>query len=84
MKTIEAYQASDGMLFHDERRCRQHQTDIIGADIDGLLMMFELDITRNQQFKAVLTVMGKQPELISVLRALLVHLEHGDGEDDGE
>ena len=82
MKTIEAYQASDGMLFHDERKCRQHQTDIIGADIDGLLMMFELDITRNQQFKAVFTVMGKQPELISVLRALLAHLEHGEGADE--
>lgn len=82
MKTIEAYQSSDGMLFHDERKCRQHQTDIIGADIDGLLMMFELDITRNQQFKAALTVMGKQPELISVLRALLVHLEHGEGADE--
>ena len=84
MKTIEAYQASDGKLFIDERECAKHQDDIIGADIDGLLMMFELDITRNQQFKAVLAVMGKQPELISVLRALLVHLEHGDGEDDGE
>jgi hypothetical protein len=84
MKTITAYQSSDGMLFHDERKCRQHQTDIIGADIDGLLMMFELDITRSQQFKAVLTVMGKQPDLISVLRALLVHLEHGDGEGADE
>jgi len=80
MKTIEAYQASDGQLFTDAVQCRKHQEDIIGADIDGLLQMFELDISRNQQFKAVLCVMKKRDSLTHVLRELLEHLDHDEGE----
>ena len=82
MKTIEAYQSSDGKLFIDERECAKHQDDIIGADIDGLLMMFELDISRNQQFKAALCVMKKRDTLKTVLSQLLAHLEHGEGADE--
>ena len=80
MKTVEAYQSSDGKLFLDERECIKYQDDIIGAEIDGLLMMFELDISRNQQFKAVLCVMKKRKELMKTLSELLTHLEHGDNE----
>lgn len=82
MKTIEAYQSSDGQLFTDAVQCRKHQDDIIGADIDGLLQMFELDISRNQQFKAVLCVMKKRDSLTYVLRELLEHLEHDDEREE--
>ena len=53
MKPVEAYQTSDGQLFTNESEAVKRQDDIIGEELDGFLMMYELDITRNQEFKAV-------------------------------
>lgn len=80
MKPVEAYQTSDGQLFTNESEAVKRQDDIIGEELDGLLMMYELDISRNQQFKAVMCAMKKRDQLIPVLMSLLEHLEHGRGE----
>jgi hypothetical protein len=78
MKTIEAFQVSDGRIFTDERDAHKAQDDIIGEEIDGLLKLFNLDITRNQQYKAVLEAMNKRDTLRSTIKVLLGHLEHTD------
>ena len=62
LREIEGYKTYDGNLFEDE-----DQADLLGAELDGLFLLAEVDITRNQQFKALMTLLGKRKELNSVI-----------------
>jgi len=75
MKEVTAYQCSDGSIYTDERKAEAHETDLLGAELDGFLRLFELDITRNQEFKALLTAMKKPAELLEAARAIVTILE---------
>jgi hypothetical protein len=81
MITIEAFQVSDGRIFADEDTAKQAQDDIIGEELDGLLKMFDLDITRPQQHRALLLVMKNRKELLNTLRTLVAHLDHEESND---
>lgn len=76
MKTIEAYQCADGSIHDDEKKAMAHDDDLLGAELDGLLKMFELDITRNQEYKALILVMKKRKELETTLASIVQILQH--------
>jgi hypothetical protein len=76
MKEINAYQCSDGALFTDDRNAKAHEEDLLGQEIDGLLKLYGLDITRSQEFKGCLSVMGKRKELAEAAAAILAILNH--------
>ena len=78
MKEITAYKISDGRLFEDECKAYAAQEDLIGEELDGLLKLFELDITRTQEHKALLKVLNKKAVLIKQLDKLLQHLTYKD------
>ncbi len=67
LREIEGYKTYDGNLFEDEDQALAHATDLLGAELDGLFLLAEVDITRNQQFKALMTLLGKRKELNSVI-----------------
>lgn len=82
MREIHAYQCADGSLFTDESKAKAHDDDLLGQEIDGLLKLYCLDITRNQEYKGCLSVMGKRKELLEASRAILSLLTHNEqGED---
>jgi hypothetical protein len=82
MLEITAYQCADGSLFLDESNAKAHEDDLLGQEIDGLLKLYGLDITRAQEYKGCLSVMGKRKELLEASRAILSILTHTkEGED---
>ena len=76
MKTIEAYQCSDGSIFDDERKAKAHEDDLLGAELDGLLRLFDLDNSRHQEYKSLMKVMGKRKELKQSIDSILQILEY--------
>jgi hypothetical protein len=76
MREISAYQCSDGAIFDDERNAKAHEDDLLGQEIDGLLRLYGLDISRNQEYKGCLSAMGKREELKKSALAILAILEH--------
>jgi hypothetical protein len=76
MININAYQCSDGSLFTKEDLATAHEDDLLGQEIDGLLKLYGLDITRNQEFKGCLAVMNKRKELFEAVCAILKILNH--------
>mgnify|MGYP000741789492 CR=1 FL=1 len=76
MREINAYLCSDGKLFTDEKQAKAHEEDLLGQEIDGLLRLYGLDITRNQEFKGCLLVMSKRKELAEAATAILAILNH--------
>ena len=81
MKTIQAILCCDGSIFTDEAKAKAHEEDLLGQEIDGLLRLFCLDITRNQEFKGCLSAMSKRKELESAARKILAIIEHSRGEE---
>jgi hypothetical protein len=81
MKEINAYQCVDGSIFTSEKQAKAHDDDLLGQEIDGLLRLYALDITRNQEFKGCLSVMGKRDELKTAALAILAVLNYGEDSD---
>lgn len=82
MREITAYQCADGSIHADEAKAKAHDDDLLGQELDGLLRLFELDITRNQSFKSILGVMKKRAELAEAAREILRILHHSQELDD--
>jgi hypothetical protein len=76
MKEINAYQCSDGSIFEDDRNATAHEADLLGQEIDGLLKLYGLGISRNQEYKGCLSVMNKRNELAESAAAILAILNH--------
>ena len=77
MREITAYQCSDGSLHTDEDKARAHEDDLLGQEIDGLLRLFALDITRVQEHRGILRVMQNRKDLRVSILAILKSLDHG-------
>jgi len=83
MKTIpECYKTFDGLLFEDEDKAKVHDDDILGRELDGLLKLAEIDITRNTEYKALLKWMNSRKELTKAIDKLHAILHYVD--DDYE
>jgi hypothetical protein len=81
MREITAFLCSDGMIFHDEANAKIHDEDLLGQEIDGLLRIYCLDITRTQEYKGCLSAMKNRAELKKSVTAILSILEHGENDN---
>jgi hypothetical protein len=75
MKEITAFRCSDGSIHSDEKKAQAHEDDLLGQELDGFLRLFELDITRNQEFKGILCAMKKRPALLEAAKLIVNILE---------
>lgn len=82
MKTIEAYQSADGALYLDAAKARARDDDLLGEALDGLFALFELDVSRSQQYKALLCAMKKRPALRAAMLEALRVLDHADSDTE--
>lgn len=77
-KIIECFQTYDGKLFTNQDAAKQHADDILGEELDGLLKLAKLDITRNQEYKALLAWMKDKDVLRVTIDKLQRILNYGD------
>lgn len=75
MQEITAYRCSDGSIHSDETKAKDHEDDLLGQELDGFLRLFELDITRNQEFKGILCAMKKRSEILKAAQIIINILE---------
>lgn len=78
MQEITAYQCADGSIHVDEDKARAHDDDLLGQEIDGFLRLFALDISRVQEYRAILAAMKKRGELLEAARKIVGILEHAE------
>lgn len=57
VKQINAYKTSDGTLFECDIKANKHQVDLLGKELDGLLKIFNLNITRSESFKSLTSIL---------------------------
>lgn len=76
MREIQAYQSADGLLHADEKSAIARDDDIIGEELDGLLRLYKLELSRSQEHKGILTAMRQRSELLKACRLIVKTLEH--------
>lgn len=79
MKTVEAYRCADGSLFDSERAAAAHEEDLLGQELDGLLMLCGI-ANRHDQFKYALALLSKENRaaLVHQCRRIVEIVEHSD------
>lgn len=75
---IVCHKTHDGRLFEDESKARAHSEDLLGAELDGLLRLAGLNITRNQEYNALIKWMKQRGELSEAIKAVHSLLTYGD------
>lgn len=75
---LECYKTFDGQLFEDEDKAKEHDNDLLGQELDGLLKLAEIEITRHQEYKALLKWMSNRKELKKSINLLHAILHYGD------
>lgn len=78
MRKITAYECVDGSIHEDERKAKAHEEDLLGQELDGLLRLFELDITRQEEYRALLGIMKKREELLKAVRTIVKILDYSE------
>ncbi|MFO0358927.1 MAG: hypothetical protein ACK50N_00370 [Flavobacteriales bacterium] len=74
MKSIEAYQTSDGKIFTEEKAAIEHQADVIGEALDDLIQHDEKgNIYRGDRLSMLLNTL-KHPEFKQKLKTLYSHV----------
>lgn len=75
---VECYKTYDGKLFECEKAAQAHADDLLGVELDGLLKLFKLDITRTQEYRALLGLLKNRQELARSIRVIHSILTYGE------
>lgn len=62
-REVECFKTCDGKLFESERQAKDHADDLLGQELDGLLKLAKIDITRTQEYKALMAWMDDRENL---------------------
>jgi|LGVE01.1.fsa_nt_gb hypothetical protein len=67
MRTIEAYQTSDGKIFECDRKAEAHQIDLIGELLDALFVDIGGNVTRVDRHRILMaTIENKDRDSLIV------------------
>lgn len=77
MREVTAYISADGKLHENEAAAIAADDDLLGQELDGLLRLFKLELSRHQEYKGLLSAMKSRAELLKAARAIVAILEHG-------
>ena len=80
MKTIEtsAYKTPDGSIFEDEDKAIKHYDDLLGEELDGLMRLSRINLTRTDEYKLIVGWMAQPKELRKAINSIykLVNFEY--------
>jgi len=79
MRILEAYQTADGKLFTDEDKAYSHEVDLIGEELDGLLMhILKVDIPAHHKHRAILGAIEEHKALAATVAKLHHYLTYSE------
>lgn len=83
IREVEAYQTPDGKVFKDERKAIEHYNDLLGEELDGLLLWalsknerLAGNITRVDQHAILMEWMKDKDKLKGVIDKLYTYLNY--------
>lgn len=72
---IESYKTVDGRIFEDEGKAIEHEVDLIGAELDGLIFhILNLDASKGSALKGILAAIKSRKELTASINKLATML----------
>lgn len=80
MKEIQAYQSADGSVHLSEKAAIDRDENMLGEEVDGLLRVYTLELSRASEYKACLNAMKNKTALLASCKAIIQILEHAGEE----
>ena len=70
IEEITAYKTIDGTLFNDYDDAKKHMKDLLGQELDGLLRLSKITLTRNDEYKLIMGWVEQEKELRESVNAI--------------
>jgi len=67
MRPVECFKTYDGRLFENEEQALAHADDILGEELDGLLRIGDHNMTRNEEYKFLISLLKNRKALRVVI-----------------
>jgi len=67
---ISAYKTPDGKIFEEESDAEKHYTDLLGEELDGLMRLGKLNVTRTDEYKLIVGWINQPSELKKAINAI--------------
>lgn len=81
VQVVECFKTQDGRIFEDYRKAKEHAADLLGQELDGLLKLAQMDVTRNTEYRAIMAWMNNRAELKAAIDKLHAILNFGEGDE---
>ena len=63
IEEITAYKTVDGTVFEDHDAAQKHMEDLLGEELDGLMRLSKIALTRTEEYKLITGWMAQEQEL---------------------
>lgn len=75
---IAAYKTPDGLLFEDEEKAINHYRDLLGEQLDGLMRLSKISLSRSDEYKLIIGWIDQPKELKKAINAIYALLDFND------
>lgn len=87
MKTIEAYQTSDGKLFGSKGAAIDHENDLIGCELDALFDLFKMKsgnmaVGHQSIYQACVAAIKDKQKLAEICQTVVNIIDFGTGSEE--
>ena len=70
IEEVTAYKTADGSLFDDYDDAKKHMDDLLGQELDGLMRLSKIALTRTDEYKLIMGWMTQEKELKKAINAI--------------
>ena len=70
IEEITAYKTIDGAIFDDHDDAVKHMKDLLGQELDGLMRLSKITLTRTDEYKLITGWMAQEKELKKAINAI--------------
>ena len=70
IEEITVYKTVDGAIFEDQGLAQKHMEDLLGEELDGLMRLSSIALTRTDEYKLITGWIAQEGELRKVIGAI--------------
>ena len=70
IEEIAAYKTVDGTIFEDYDDAQKHMEDLLGEELDGLMRLSKIALTRTDDYKLITGWMAQEKELKKAINSI--------------
>ena len=70
IEEITAYKTVDGKVFEDQDDAQKYMEDLLGEELDGLMRLSKIALTRTDEYKLIMGWIAQEKELKKAINSI--------------